>query len=247
LESELFGHEKGAFTGADKRREGRFMQADKGTIFLDEVGEMPMLMQAKLLRVIQEREIQRVGGEKTITVDVRVIAATNQNLSDLVAAGKFREDLYYRLNVVSMNAPPLRDRIEDVPLLAHHFLNIYSGKNNKTIKGFTPIAMDMLLKYDWPGNVREMENAVERAVILSLDEYINEKVLPMTITEPNEKMVKENKFLLSPDQAQPLEEIEKEMILSTLKAVKNNKSEAARKLGINRRTLYNKLQKYGLD
>jgi two-component system response regulator HydG len=247
LESELFGHEKGSFTGADKRREGRFMQADKGTIFLDEVGEMPMVMQAKLLRVVQEREIQRVGGEKTITVDVRVIAATNQDLSDLSAAGKFREDLYYRLNVVSMNIPPLRERVEDVPLLAHHFLNVYSDKNNKTIKGFTPIAMDMLLKYDWPGNVRELENAVERAVILSLDEYINEKVLPMTITEHSEKSEKKDRLLLPSDEAQPLEEVEREMILSTLKAVEGNKSEAARKLGINRRTLYNKLQKYGLD
>jgi len=247
LESELFGHEKGAFTGADKRREGRFMQADKGTIFLDEVGEMPMAMQAKLLRVVQEREIQRVGGDKTITVNVRVIAATNQNLSDLVSSGKFREDLYYRLNVVSMNIPPLRERIEDIPLLAHHFLNIYSDKNKKTIKGFTPIVMDMLLKYNWPGNVREMENAIERAVILSLDEYINEKVLPMTIAEFNGKEERENRFLLSSDESQPLEEIEKEMILSTLKAVEGNKSETARKLGINRRTLYNKLQKYGLD
>jgi two-component system response regulator HydG len=223
------------------------MQADKGTIFLDEVGEMPMVMQAKLLRVVQEREIQRVGGEKTITVDVRVIAATNQDLSDLSAAGKFREDLYYRLNVVSMNIPPLRERVEDVPLLAHHFLNVYSDKNNKTIKGFTPIAMDMLLKYDWPGNVRELENAVERAVILSLDEYINEKVLPMTITEHSEKSEKKDRLLLPSDEAQPLEEVEREMILSTLKAVEGNKSEAARKLGINRRTLYNKLQKYGLD
>lgn len=247
LESELFGHEKGAFTGADKRREGRFMHADKGTIFLDEIGETSMVMQVKLLRVIQEREIQRVGGDKTITVDVRVMAATNQNLYDNVASGKFREDLYYRLNVVNLDVPPLRERIEDIPLLAQHFLNIYAKKNSKKIKGFTPTSMNMLLKYDWPGNVREMENAVERAAILTLDEYISEKVLPMRISESVEQTEKVDRFLPSTDESQSLEGIEREIILSTLEAFGGNKSEAARKLGINRRTLYNKLQKYGLD
>ncbi|MDA3895392.1 MAG: sigma-54 dependent transcriptional regulator, partial [Desulfobacteraceae bacterium] len=247
LESELFGHEKGAFTGADKRREGRFMQADKGTIFLDEIGEISVVMQAKLLRVIQEREIQRVGGDKTITVDIRVMAATNQNLSDIVASGKFREDLYYRLNVVNLNVPPLRERIEDIPLLAQHFLNIYAKKNGKKIKGFTPTSMNMLLKHDWPGNVREMENAVERAAILTLDEYISEKVLPMRIIESEEHAETEDRLLSSTDESKSLEGIEREIILSTLEAVGSNKSEAARKLGINRRTLYNKLQKYGLE
>ncbi|MCD6586522.1 MAG: sigma-54-dependent Fis family transcriptional regulator, partial [Desulfobacteraceae bacterium] len=223
LESELFGHEKGAFTGADKRREGRFMQADKGTIFLDEIGEISVVMQVKLLRVIQEREIQRVGGDKTITVDVRVMAATNQNLPDMVAAGKFREDLYYRLNVVHMNVPPLRERIEDIPLLAQHFLNIYAKKNGKQIKGFTPAAMNMLLKYDWPGNVREVENAVERAAILTLDEYISEKLLPMSISESDEHAEMVDKFLPSNDESKSLEGIERETILSTLETVGGNK------------------------
>ncbi len=223
------------------------MQADKGTIFLDEIGEMSIVMQAKLLRVIQERELQRVGGDRTITVDVRVMAATNQNLSENVATGKFREDLYYRLNVVNLNVPPLRERIEDIPLLAQHFLNIYAKKNSKKIKGFTPTVMDMLLKHDWPGNVREMENAVERAAILTLDEYISEKVLPISISKSDTQMTRVARGLLSTDEAQSLEGIEREMILSTIEAVGGNKSEAARKLGINRRTLYNKLQKYGIE
>ncbi|MGM0788419.1 MAG: sigma-54-dependent transcriptional regulator, partial [Thermodesulfobacteriota bacterium] len=167
LESELFGHEKGAFTGADKRREGRFVQADKGTLFLDEVGEMSMAMQAKLLRVLQEGEIQRVGGETQVSVDVRIIAATNKDLSQMVAQGGFREDLFYRLNVVNIHVPPLCERTDDIPALAQHFVNLYAEKNRKKIKGFTPQAMDRLLKHSWPGNVRELENMVERAVILS--------------------------------------------------------------------------------
>mgnify|MGYP002528626752 CR=1 FL=1 len=163
LESELFGHEKGAFTGADKRRDGRFLQADGGTLFLDEIGEISLLMQVKLLRAIQQREIQRVGGDATLKVDVRIVAATNRNLLDEVAAGRFREDLYYRLNVVSIQVPSLQERSEDIPLLAEHFLKVFGERNRKDVKGFTPKAMDMLIKYPWPGNVRELENAVERA------------------------------------------------------------------------------------
>jgi len=154
LESELFGHEKGAFTGAAGRREGRFMQANKGTIFLDEIGETSKSMQTKLLRVIQEREIQRVGGDDTLKVDVRILAATNRNLEKEVKKGRFREDLYYRINVVAINIPPLRERQDDIPLLAHHFLQKYSKKNNKQVKGFSPLAMDMLIKYSWPGNCK---------------------------------------------------------------------------------------------
>lgn len=157
LESELFGHEKGAFTGADRRREGRFMEADGSTLFLDEIGEMSLLMQAKLLRAIQEREIQRVGSNQTLNVDVRLIAATNRDLMAEVDAGRFRQDLYYRLNVVTIDSPALRDRMEDIPVLAMHFMEKFAARNRKTVKGFTPQAMDMLLKYPWPYNVRELE------------------------------------------------------------------------------------------
>jgi two-component system response regulator HydG len=247
LESELFGHEKGAFTGADKRREGRFMQANRGTIFLDEIGETSSAMQAKLLRVIQEREIQRVGGEETLSVDVRILAATNRNLEEDVKSGKFREDLYYRLNVVMLNVPSLSDRQDDIPLLAQYFLEKYAEKNRKPVKGFSPLAMDMLLKYEWPGNVRELENTIERAVILLPGEHITEKELPSNITEPySEKRdwVEQPKELAA---NRPLEEIEKEAILATLEAAGGNKSETARRLGINRKTLHKKLKDYGVD
>jgi two-component system, NtrC family, response regulator HydG len=173
LESELFGHEKGAFTGADRRKEGRFIQAHHGSLFLDEVSEMSLTMQVKLLRVLQERELTRVGGEEVLKVDVRVIAATNRDLIDLKSKGLFREDLFYRLNVVSLEIPPLSERREDIPLLAQHFLGMFSEKNNKEIKGFTPGAMDRLIRYDWPGNVRELMNAVERGVVLTRTDYLD--------------------------------------------------------------------------
>lgn len=247
LASELFGHEKGAFTGADKRREGRFMQANRGTIFMDEIGEMSPMMQAKLLRVIQEREIQRVGGDETINVDVRIIAATNRNLQEEVDTGKFREDLYYRLNVVTLNAPPLRDRINDIPLLAQHFLGIYADKNRKRVDGFSPLAMDMLLKYNWPGNVRELENAVERSVILLTGDYITEKELPLNITQS----YSEESNWTAPQpvntENRPLDEIEKEAILATFEASGGNKSETARRLEISRKTLHKKLKSYGIS
>ncbi len=246
LESELFGHEKGAFTGADKRREGRFMQANNGTIFLDEIGEMSPMMQAKLLRVIQDREIQRVGSDETITVDVRIVAATNRDLQENVSSGKFREDLYYRLNVVTLKIPPLRERVDDIPLLAQHFLNKYSEKNRKQVKGFTPLAMDMFLKYKWPGNVRELENAVERAVILLPGDYISEKELPLSITEVYSQENLVVAFQSNTASTQSLEEIEKKAILAALEASGGNKSETARRLGINRRTLYKKLEKFGV-
>jgi two-component system response regulator HydG len=244
LESELFGHEKGAFTGADKRREGRFVQAHKGTIFLDEIGEMSPMMQAKLLRAIQEREIQRVGSDDTIRVDVRILAATNRNLEDDVAEGRFREDLYYRLNVVTVNAPPLRNRQDDIPLLAQHFLEKYSEKNRKQVKGFSPLAMDMLLKYDWPGNVRELENAVERAVILLAGDHISEKEMTLNITQSYSEEC--DWVAVQPVNAEPrpLEEIEKEAILAALDASGGNKSKTARRLGINRKTLHKKLKNY---
>ena len=247
LESELFGHEKGAFTGADKRREGLFMKANRGTIFLDEIGETSATMQAKLLRVIQEREIQRVGGDETLNVDVRILAATNRNLEEDVKEGKFREDLYYRLNVVTLNVPPLRDRQDDIPLLAQHFLEKYAEKNRKNVKGFSPLVMDMLIKYGWPGNVRELENTIERAVILLTGDLITEKDLPSNIIEPySEKSdwVEKPKPVVA---NRPLEDIEKEAILATLEATGGNKSETARRLKINRKTLHKKLKDYGVD
>ncbi|MCF8024677.1 MAG: sigma-54 dependent transcriptional regulator [Desulfobacteraceae bacterium] len=250
LESELFGHEKGAFTGADRRREGRFVQADRGTLFLDEVGEMSMSMQAKLLRVLQEGEIQRVGGDKPIAVDVRIIAATNKELSQMVENGKFREDLFYRLNVVNIHVPPLSERTDDIPALAQHFVNLYAERNRKKIKGFTPQAMDSLLKYAWPGNVRELENMVERAVILSPGEYITEKDLPLNISNPETQTPQKSGPLgiSSNDAAESsLDKIERSAIVSALDRADGNKSEAARMLGITRRTLYNKLEKYGIE
>jgi two-component system response regulator HydG len=243
LESELFGHEKGAFTGADKKRDGRFMQANGGSIFLDEVGEIPMPMQAKLLRAIQEREIQRVGSDKVFNVDVRIIAATNRDLKDEVEKGNFREDLYYRLNVVNLWIPSLRDRGDDVPLLAAFFIKRFSEFNRKQLKGFTPMAMDVLVKYDWPGNVRELENAVERAVILTPGEYVSEKDLPPALTQHFESVCGASD---SPQRlgGTSLQEIEKVAIEETLAQTGGNKSEAAKLLGVTRTTLDNKIKKY---
>ena len=246
LESELFGHEKGAFTGADRRREGRFMQADRGTIFLDEIAEMSPVMQAKLLRVIQEKEVQRVGGEETLSVDVRIIAATNRDLQQEVLKGSFREDLYYRLNVVTLTVPPLHDRSDDIPLLADYFLKKYAARNRKQIKGFTPLAMDMLIKYGWPGNVRELENAVERAVILSTGDYLTEKSLPLSILQDYAEPADSGRFAAGLEEPRSLEAVEKQAIVDALDASRGNKSEAARILGINRKTLYKKLKTYGI-
>ena len=243
LESELFGHEKGAFTGADRRKEGKFRQADGGSIFLDEVSEMSLGMQVKLLRVLQEREITRVGGDEVLKVDVRIIAATNRDLLQVMAAGRFREDLYYRLNVVTLHMSPLRSRREDIPLLAQHFLIHFAGQNHKSIRGFTPQAMDRLLRYAWPGNVRELMNAIERGVVLSRSEYLDEAELPFIsasegATEPLPGGMQDGEA--------PLEEVEKAAILKSLAAAEGNKSEAARRLGITRRTLHQKLKKWGL-
>ena len=248
LESELFGHEKGAFTGADKRRDGRFMQADGGSIFLDEVGEIPLPMQAKLLRTIQEREIQRVGGDKILHVDVRIIAATNRELLLEVEKGRFREDLYYRLNVVNLSLPSLRDRLEDIPLLAGYFLTHYSVLNRKQLKGLTPTAMDMLVKYNWPGNVRELENAIERAVILSAGEFVSEKDLPPTIIKHFREVYGGQGSIVSGSVAgKSLQEVEKLAIEETLAQTGGNKSEAAKLLNITRTTLDNKIRKYGIN
>ena len=244
LESELFGHEKGAFTGADRRKEGKFRQAEGGTIFLDEVSEMSPAMQVKLLRVLQEREITRVGGDEVIKVDVRVIAATNKDLIREMEAGRFREDLYYRLNVVTINVPPLRERKEDIPLIAQHFLTLFAEKNHKNIKGFTPKAMDRLLKYTWPGNVRALMNAVERGVVLSRSDYLDEEELSLVLR--SHMPTEEASLLKIEAEDMPLEAVEKEAIVKTLEMAGGNKSEAARRLGITRRTLHIKLKKYGM-
>ncbi len=245
LESELFGHEKGSFTGADRRKEGRFYQAHGGSLFLDEVSEMPLTMQVKLLRVLQERELTRVGGEKVIKVDVRIIVATNKNLQDLIKEGLFRDDLYYRLNVVNMEIPPLRKRRDDIPLLAQHFLELFSTKNRKEIKGFTAAAMDVLIRYDWPGNVRELMNAVERSVVLARSKYIDDEDFTI-IQSPWEKNEKTLPAFDKKDTIMSLEEVEKNAILNMLESTSGNKSEAARRLGITRKTLHKKLKKYEL-
>jgi len=249
LESELFGHEKGAFTGAERRKEGRFFQAHGGSLFLDEVSEMSLTMQVKLLRVLQEREFTRVGGENTIQVDVRMIAATNKNLLELISNGDFREDLYYRLNVVGLEIPPLKKRREDIPLLAQHFLEVFSARNHKEIKGYTPQAMDNLVRYEWPGNVRELMNAVERAVVLCQADFLSEKdftIIRGSDVNPNDPGQDRVNGPIDVDGATPLEEVEKKTILNTLEASGGNKSEAARRLGITRKTLHKKLKTYGV-
>ncbi len=244
LESELFGHEKGSFTGAHKRKEGKFVQANGGSLFLDEVSEMPLSMQVKLLRVLQERELTRVGGEEVLKVDVRVIAATNKSLIDLIARGEFREDLYYRLNVVALTIPPLRERTEDIPLIAQRCLEVFNEKNRKTILGFTPLAMDILIRYPWPGNVRELMNSVERAVVLCQADYLDDKdfqsIRPETPAEQDS-----DPSTLHLAREMTLEDVEKSVILNTLENTQGNKSETARRLGITRKTLHKKLKLYG--
>ena len=242
LESELFGHEKGAYTGAQRQREGRFVQADGGTLFLDEIGEMAVSLQAKLLRALQEGEVQRLGGDRPLRVDVRVIAATNRDLESEVRAGNFREDLFYRLNVIALKVPALRERAGDIPLLAAHFLNRFAARNRKAFRGFSPRAMDLMLRHPWPGNVRELENVVERAVILAPGEMVTEADLPASLREAVD----------SPEQdvvpgGQSLEDVEREAIVRTLEQVGNNKSEAARVLGVTRVTLRSKMRKFRLE
>jgi two-component system response regulator HydG len=244
LESELFGHEKGAFSGADRRREGKFVQADGGTLFLDEIGETSQAMQVKLLRVLQEQELQRVGGEDTINIDVRVIAATNRNLEEEVAAGNFREDLYYRLNVVMLTVPPLRQRSEDIPALVEYFVEKFARKNRRIVDAITSECMELLCIYPWPGNVRELENAIERGVILMRGEELTEKSLPLSLQKYKQNNCEPP---LERELPSSLYEAEKMIILQTLEETEGNKSEAARRLGISRKTLQNKLQKYDED
>lgn len=243
FESELFGHEKGAFTGAHRTTDGRFRQADGGTLFFDEISEMPLTMQVKLLRVLQERKVTRVGGSREEPVDVRIVAATNRNLEKEIGEGRFREDLYYRLAVVTLELPPLRVRVDDIPLLADHFVKKFGQQNHKALKGLTPQAMDRLLKYGWPGNVRELMNGLERATVLARSEYIDVADLPPSVQQARESAGQDSVASLL---GQPLEEVEKAAVLQTLAECDGNKSEAARRLGVTRKTLHKKLKKYGL-
>lgn len=243
LESELFGHEKGAFTGATARRIGRFEAADKGTIFLDEIGDLPPGMQVKLLRVLQEKEFERLGGNQTIRVDVRVIAATNRNLETAIREGRFREDLYYRLNVVSVVIPPLRERKEDIPALMDFFIQKYSAENRKKITGVSAEVRDLLMRYDYPGNVRELENIIERAVVLAKAGTITTNDLPIHLRLPSGegdlRLRKANSRLKD-----TLETIERGLILDALKEAGGVQTRAAHRLGISERVLRYKLRKY---
>src|SRR5512139_2110746 len=238
LESELFGHEKGSFTGAMARKDGRFQIAEGGTLFLDEIGEISPAIQVKLLRFLQEHEFERVGGNQTIRVDVRVIAATNRNLAELVAKGKFREDLFYRLNVVSLEMPPLRDRRTDIPALSKFFLDRYTRENAKPIEGFTTEALERLMSYDWPGNVRELENAIERAVVLCNTQQIEARHLPPSV-QP--RMTPAGMPAIP---GSTMAEIERYAILETLKSTGGSTSKAADILGISVRTIQYRLHQY---
>jgi DNA-binding NtrC family response regulator len=242
LESELFGYEKGAFTGATAQKRGRLEQAEDGTFFFDEIVEMSLKSQVDLLRVLQEREFRRVGGEALVRLEARVISATNKNLKKLVQEGKFREDLYYRLNVIPIHIPPLRDRKEDIPLLALHFLKKYAVENGKHLNDFSPEAMELLLKYDWPGNVRELENAVERAVIVAAGSLVHLE----NLTVEGGVTVRGVSEFTSISGAATLEEVEKAHILKVLKANDLNVKKCSDILGIDRTTLYKRMKEYGV-
>ncbi|MFA6688539.1 MAG: sigma-54-dependent transcriptional regulator [Sphaerochaetaceae bacterium] len=241
LESELFGHEKGAFTGAISQKKGRFELANGGTIFLDEIGEIDAATQVKLLRVLQEKQFERVGGETTITVDVRVVSATNRNLQEEIAKGNFREDLYYRLNVVQLEVPPLRERKEDIALLMTDFLRTFSDENGKQIEGFSNRARNALYKYDWPGNIRELRNCIESAVVMARGKLIELEDLPPAVAGA------ESEAQLSLPVGITLEQAEKELIVNTIAHCGGNKTKAAEVLGIGRKTLHRKLQEYKIE
>jgi len=241
LESELFGHEKGAFTGADRRRIGRFEQADGGTLFLDEICEMQPRLQAKFLRALQEREIERLGSSTAIPVDVRIIAATNRDLAKALEEGVLREDLYYRLNVILLPVPPLRERMDDVPILAMAFLHKYAAREGSAMRGIAEEAMGVLLNYPWPGNVRELENAVERAVVLGHGEKLRAADLPQQVHRRADDHHPPVPAHLT------LEEMEKLAITQALRLTGGNKSEAAERLGIHRTSIYDKMRRYGIE
>ncbi|MBP1696473.1 MAG: response regulator with CheY-like receiver, AAA-type ATPase, and DNA-binding domain [Deltaproteobacteria bacterium] len=237
LESELFGHEKGSFTGAIRRKIGRFELANGGTIFLDEIGEVSPPTQILLLRVLQDHRFERVGGEETLEVDVRVIAATNKNLTEEMKKGTFREDLYYRLNVIPIFVPPLRERKDDIPLLASYFLQKFSRERGKEVTGFSPEVIEILLAHSWPGNVRELENVIDHAIIISKQDKVLSKDLPQFFFQRP----------LPPQEFTTLQDYEKNLILKTLQDTNWNKHKTSKKLNINRSTLYGKIKRYGLE
>lgn len=239
IEAELFGHEKGAFTGANRRRMGKFEYASGGTIFLDEIGELPQSVQVKLLRVLQDRKIVRLGANEEISVDVRLVCATNKNIEEEVKKGNFREDLFYRLNVIRIHLPPLRERKEDIPLLVDHFVRIHAEKEKRKIKGITDDAMKTLLKHTLPGNVRELENIIERAIVLARGEYITKDELPVSLIL-NNKQVRSGKL------HETIARAEKEMIVEALNRADGNQQRAAVELGISERVLRYKIKKYSI-
>ena len=243
LESELFGHEKGAFTGAIAQSKGRFELANGGTLFLDEISEIDLSIQVKLLRVLETRTFERVGGEKTLSTDIRVVAATNRNLKEYVEAGKFREDLYYRLNIVDIRLPPLSERKSDIPLLCAHFIKDFSQKNNREITGIEPAAMALLQAYPWPGNVRELRNIIERMIVLSHGSLLTVMDVPTNIRDDAQKAAE---AAGEPNRTESLAQTEKRKILSALEAAGGNRSRAAVALGISRRTLHRKLAAWGM-
>jgi two-component system response regulator HydG len=241
LESELFGHEKGAFTGATRQKIGRFEKANGGTVFLDEIGEIPPSAQIKLLRILQTQSFERLGGEKTLTVNVHFLAATNKNLLQEVKAGRFREDLYYRLNVIPLHLPPLRERPNDIPILARHFLRLFSEEQHKAIHDFSPEALRLILNYPWPGNIRELENSVEHAVVLAKGNQVEAIDLPAALFELTTQSMKGPLHGLA-----TMAEKEQEILLEALEKCQWNKKETARHLGISRNTLYQKMKRYGI-
>ncbi|MDZ7402221.1 MAG: sigma-54 dependent transcriptional regulator [candidate division KSB1 bacterium] len=246
LESELFGHEKGAFTGAMKRKKGRFELAHQGSIFLDEIGDISPNMQLKLLRVLQEKEFERVGSEETIQVDVRILAATNKNLSELVQQGKFREDLYYRLHIIPIYLPPLRERKEDIPLLVQHFIKQLAAELKKPAQAITDAAMEKLINYPWPGNVRELENVIERAIVLSDKAVIDAADLPILPATGAERLPGDLLDRFGYKLNETLAAVEKQLIEKAMNETQGNKNQAAKLLGIGTSLLYYKLEKYGI-
>jgi Nif-specific regulatory protein len=247
LESELFGHEKGAFTGADKQRVGRFEQADGGTLFLDEVGDMSANTQAKILRVLQEHEFERLGGTRTLRVDVRVIAATNRNLPQMVANGHFREDLYYRLNVVSIDMPPLRERKDDIPQLATFFLKRFAGELKKRLDGLSPDAQKLLMRYNWPGNIRELENSIERAVLLTEGPLLSSADLRLGELSTTQSSGDASPVVKIPPTGIALEEIERQALVEALKMSNWVQKDAAELLSISPRVMNYKIKTLGID
>ncbi len=243
IESEMFGHVKGAFTGADRDREGRFQAAEGGTLFLDEIGELPLPAQAKLLRVLQDGKVTPVGGTREVATDVRIVAATNRNLEHEVGEGRFREDLFYRISVIPIHIPPLRERKIDIPPLAELFLKRFAGRHGMNIKGFTPGALAMLLSHDWPGNVRELMNVIERAVVLTRNEYLDADDLPGISRES----AAAREVISAHGSGITLREMERILIERTLADTDSNRTHAARILGITRKTLLSKIREYGIE